>query len=198
MQIKPGKVQEGGRTGLGLCIAKEFVTKHNGNISFESLQPTVGCLFKVDLNLKKAIVKTKSEKAIDVRKVEFVSSTANENIDVLMVDDSDMSRKMVGRLLSRKNISFTEASNGRQALTILEHSSFNLILMDKEMPELDGYETTKEIRKTNMKVPIIGLTGNVLEEQMLEFRQCGADEILAKPLDPKWLDEVLIRYGIVG
>jgi CheY-like chemotaxis protein len=120
-----------------------------------------------------------------MRKIEFVSSTANQNIDVLMVDDSDMSKKLIGRLLSRKNISFKEASNGgRQALNILEHSSFNLVLMDKEMPELDGYETTKDIRKTNMKVPIIGLTGNDLEEQMLEFQQCGADEILAKPLDP--------------
>jgi PAS domain S-box-containing protein len=202
VQINPGKAQGGGGTGLGLCIAKEFVAKHNGNLSLESSQPTAGCLFKVDLNLKKASVET-IEKHLekmtsDTRKVEPVSVTANENIDVLMVDDSDMSRKMLGRLLSRKNISFKEASNGRQALHILEHSSFNLILMDKEMPELDGYETTKEIRKTNMKVPIIGLTGNVLEEQMLEFRQCGADEILAKPLDPKWLDEVLIRYGIVG
>lgn len=124
--------------------------------------------------------------------------------NILVVDDVAMCRKMVCRVLIKEGYTTTQAINGRECLDLIENAFkdsrrpfFDLVIMDFEMPVLNGPDATREIVARKWDLPVIGLTGNVLPADRAYFLSCGALDILQKPLDMSILRDVIIRLNIL-
>jgi len=116
-----------------------------------------------------------------------VPPVAGKPLAVLVVEDNPVNQTLVRRLLLRRGHQPTLASNGRLALEIFRESRFDLILMDVQMPEMDGLTATKEIRKLERQekrcsTPIIGLTANAMTGDREECLQAGMDGYVSKPI----------------
>ena len=120
---------------------------------------------------------------------------------VLVVDDSSTSVKMVVKALESFKIKCITSENGKEAVdNIKENMSNNkirMILMDNNMPIMSGIEAAKQIRELGYKEPILGLTGALTNEDMTDFIDSGANEILSKPLKRNILEEKLLNYGLI-
>lgn len=104
--------------------------------------------------------------------------------NVLIVDDVLSIRKILLRLFRSHNITCDEAENGQEALNkIIINNSYDLILMDYEMPVLNGPKCVSELRKRGIETIIIGITGNVLPDEINYFKQQGVDDVLLKPIN---------------
>ena len=118
------------------------------------------------------------------------------NLKVLLVDDDETTQLYIGNLLEMKGISHSLAENGKTALQQLEQNKYDCILMDVQMPVLDGVETTKQIRSSysNCKnIPIIAMTAYAMSGDRETFLEAGMDDYIAKPVDKDELVEVLER-----
>jgi CheY-like chemotaxis protein len=127
---------------------------------------------------------------------------------VLVVEDSVPTRTMLARLLRRLDLDVTEVGDGLQAVracaaaATAEHGSqsapFDLVLMDKEMPVMDGHEATLQLRRNGVRSPIVGVTANVLESDREKFVQKGLSDFLHKPVSRDDLVRVLQKHGLCG
>jgi CheY-like chemotaxis protein/signal transduction histidine kinase len=127
---------------------------------------------------------------------------------VLVVEDSVPTRTMLARLLRRLDLDVTEVGDGLQAVracaaaATAEHGSqsapFDLVLMDKEMPVMDGHEATLQLRRNGVRSPIVGVTANVLESDREKFVQKGLSDFLHKPVSRGDLVRVLQKHGLCG
>ena len=110
-----------------------------------------------------------------------------QDFKILLVEDKPMNRKLISVLLERKGYSVTEAGNGMEALELLEKTAFDLVLMDVQMPEVDGLEATKRIRRkeaaTGEHIPIIAMTAHAMRGDRERCLEAGMDGYLAKPID---------------
>ncbi|KPA19592.1 multi-sensor hybrid histidine kinase [Candidatus Magnetomorum sp. HK-1] len=128
---------------------------------------------------------------------QFFSS--NPPLRILLVDDMESSRKVVELYLKAIPVNIDIAENGRLALELFKSTKYDLILMDMRMPELNGYEATKEIRKLEQQqgikqTPIIALTASVTSDEIQSCIDAGCYEVLTKPLRKAKLFEVLLKY----
>lgn len=119
-----------------------------------------------------------------------------ENASILYVEDNFENRILVMRILSAEGFSVTFAENGREALNAVDEQDFNLILMDINLPDIDGYTLTSQIRKNPRikNVPIIALTANVMKGDREKSLEAGCDGYIQKPLDVDALPEQINRY----
>jgi two-component system, sensor histidine kinase and response regulator len=117
---------------------------------------------------------------------------------VLLVEDNVVNQKVGQRFLERLGCRVTVAENGAKAIQAWQSGEFRLVLMDVQMPVMDGYTATREIRAlegTRPRTPIVALTANAMSGQLERCLQSGMDDLLTKPLDPQELEEVLERFG---
>ncbi|MEJ1960904.1 MAG: PAS domain-containing protein [Gammaproteobacteria bacterium] len=118
---------------------------------------------------------------------------------VLLVEDNVVNQKVGQRFLERLGCEVTLAENGQEAVDAWQNGSFRLVLMDVQMPVMDGYTATRLIRdleRGRMHTPIVALTANAMTGQLERCLQCGMDGLLTKPLEPERLEEVLDRFGL--
>ncbi|MFN3690122.1 MAG: response regulator, partial [Fimbriimonadales bacterium] len=119
---------------------------------------------------------------------------------VLVVEDNPVNQKVVLRQLERWGVHAQVAPNGVEALRLFEEGDFDVILMDCQMPEMDGFEATRRIRERERvqglpRTPIIALTANAMAEDRAACAQAGMDDYLAKPFKPEALQAVLLRWA---
>ncbi|MGJ8661485.1 MAG: ATP-binding protein, partial [Bacteroidota bacterium] len=179
-----------GGTGLGLAIVKQLVEAQGGNISVES-KAEEGASFSFLLSFKK----TNEEAKLDIGLVELDEDI--KNIKVLVVEDIPLNQLLMKTLLDDFGFERDIASNGRIAIESLQSKSYDIILMDLQMPEMNGFEATEYIRKTlHSKIPIIALTADVTTVDLAKCKSVGMNDYIAKPVDEKILYSKIV--GLVA
>jgi signal transduction histidine kinase len=170
-----------GGTGLGLTISKELVELHQGRIGLES-KPGLGTRFF--FNIPYSLSQEKRTEHTPEAAQDPTESL--HGISVLLVEDNDFNRVVAEDTLNEylKNVRIGYALNGREAVEQVEHSDFDLVLMDIQMPEMDGYEATRTIRSLvtdKRKIPIMAMTANATPEEIAKCFESGVDEYISKP-----------------
>jgi CheY-like chemotaxis protein len=170
-----------GGTGLGLSIVKQLLEPQGGHISVES-EYNEGSTFTFTLTF----LKTKA-------KVESLPDTLQLNLEmkevkVLVVEDMALNQLLMRTILDDFGLECDIAENGKIALEKLHNNPYDIILMDLQMPEMNGFEATDYIRNTmKLTIPIIALTADVTTVDVEKCRQAGMNDYIAKPIDEKIL-----------
>ena len=118
---------------------------------------------------------------------------------MLLVDDSQESRELIMLLLARQPLVIDEAGNGHEALELFKRNGYDLVLMDIQMPLMDGYSATRMIRASeadrgNSRTPVVALTAHAYEDDIRRCKEAGCDDHIAKPFKKKALLQCLARY----
>ncbi len=181
-----------GGTGLGMAITNELIQLMKGKIEIQSKKNS-GTTINIFLNFKKGD-KKKLKKARQESTI-----TSLENISILLVEDNEMNRMVAQNTLQFYNCKVTEAENGLESLEILKVKNFDIILMDIQMPEMDGIEATKFIRSEfNLTTPIIALTANAFKSEIEKCKMAGMNDYVTKPFDEINLIETIAKYTIIN
>lgn len=189
-QVHDINMNEYGGTGLGLFITKQLVELMNGKITVTS-KKNQGTIFSVSLNLAKSIKQIRTSNCEDKKNVHDISVLAGSTI--LLVEDNSINRDIIVGLLENSGINIDIAVDGKEALEMY-NDTYQLILMDLQMPVMDGYETTKQLRQQNSNIPIIALSANIMKEEIEKTRIYGMQEYIIKPIDVQILYNVLLKY----
>ena len=192
-QIESNRSRRRGGTGLGLVISQRIVEAMGGRIEVKS-RPGKGSRFRFALSLdrdRSPVHAAQPDSAMGA-----LDSDAALMGNVLVVEDNDVNRMIAREVLLSLGLSVVEASDGMQALDQLLKHPIDLVLMDCQMPVMDGYAATEEIRKREARLglprlPILALTANAFEEDAQLSRKAGMDAHLAKPYTREQLRELL-------
>lgn len=181
-----------GGTGLGLSITKRLLTLMGTDIQVSSVAGK-GSTFAFDLIAEESLVtENVSEKTT-------LADFSKRKIHVLLVEDNRVNQVVAGNFLKKWGITYDCANNGAEALAMIQRKSYNLVLMDLQMPVIDGYQATKEIRSwthdTYFKnIPIIALTASAMGEMNNKVVSIGMNDYVSKPFQPAELEETISRY----
>ncbi|WP_207429750.1 histidine kinase N-terminal 7TM domain-containing protein [Pedobacter sp. SYSU D00535] len=178
-----------GGSGLGLTITKQLLRLMKSDVSVSSM-PGKGSVFSFQLELKNAA---------DQQQQKIVAAKPDENLlvgkNVLIVDDNAMNVLLAKQFLKKWNIRFGIAKNGLEALNEVQSNDYDLVLMDLQMPEMDGYTATREIRRLPdgkfRELPIIALSASALAEVQEKVFEAGMTDFLTKPFTPDTLFDKL-------
>jgi signal transduction histidine kinase len=168
-----------GGSGLGLAISKRFTEGMGGTLAVIASEPDVGTTFRRALPATTAAAAAAPPPASTVPRAE-VDLRA---LRILVAEDHDDVRTTHVELLREAGATVSEACNGREAIKAARSATFDAILMDVRMPEVDGIEATRRLRAVGLTIPIIALTADAVREQRTECMRAGCTGYLAKPLD---------------
>jgi signal transduction histidine kinase/ActR/RegA family two-component response regulator len=181
-----------GGTGLGLSISKKFVEGMDGKIGVES-QENIGSSFWFELEMCKnrcqqwpqcSIIDDK--RTVSSQELKLVPTVISKDVKVLIVDDDVVNRAVAKRVLEQMGCQTDEAVNGKTAIRKFNNNKFQLIIMDLQMPKMDGFEASRKIRKLEDEqeldpTPILALSASVLGEVEDQCYQAGMDDYIGKP-----------------
>ncbi|SDS22104.1 hybrid sensor histidine kinase/response regulator [Winogradskyella sediminis] len=172
-------------SGLGLYIVKTLLKSHNSDIDFVST-PNEGTSFFFEITFQLSMATAHLTSA---------STSEKRSMHVLIVDDNK-----INLLITKKNIEKIEGytcvtiSNGKEAICLAKEKDFDLILMDINMPDMDGYEVTKHVRMFNPNIPILALTALNSSEISTKAEAAGIDQIITKPYIFEDFKAIIISY----
>lgn len=190
-----------GGTGLGLSISTELVRMMGGAITVRS-EPGVGSEFRFSVRLG---VVAKAERAqVAPADAATATSAALETgaVRVLVAEDNPINQKVTLRILGRRGYSVALADDGVDALERMRQERFDIVLMDVQMPRMDGLEATRRIRERELGggsyTPVIGLSAYAMEGDEKQCLEAGMDAYVTKPVTPAALYEVVERWAGQG
>jgi len=178
-----------GGTGLGLAIVKQLVEAQHGTLTVTS-KVGEGSTFSFSLDFKKTRLKveTGSEYELDV-------APGMKNVKVLLAEDVKLNQLLMKTMIDAFGFEIQTAENGRVAIEKLKKDKYDIVLMDLQMPEMDGFEATKHIRDDmNSNIPIIALTADVTSVDVEKCRNIGMNDYVSKPIDERVLYNKIIKY----
>jgi CheY-like chemotaxis protein len=180
-------------TGLGTAIAKHLLTLMKGKITVESTE-NEGSVFTFAIPFG-SVVPHITEPASEDKKPSDISS---RKANILVAEDNIVNQRLVKELLIRKNFEVTIVENGLKIFDILEQTHFDIILMDIQMPVMDGLEATAIIREiekgTHKHIPIIGITAYAVKADKEKCLSAGMDDYLAKPFIKEEFYNMIEKY----
>ncbi len=198
-QVDTGLGRRYGGTGLGLVISQRLTTLMNGQIGFQS-EWNKGSTFWFELPLSIA-KKTRSAQVQQKAVNEPPPKTGPLKARILAVDDSPDSRMYLEMLLARLGHDFVVVDSGEAALTAAQNNTFDIVLMDVQMPGMDGYETTARLRKIshpNNSLPIIALTANAMVGDSEKCFDSGMNDYITKPINVDLLRNAIRKWAAVS
>jgi PAS domain S-box-containing protein len=187
--------REYGGSGLGLAICKKLVERMGGNINVES-EYGHGSLFRVTLRLTRGA----SDELKTGKSAERSMTLPALNARILLVEDNLINQEVALHMLESLSCDITLAADGIEALTLMEKQHFDLVLMDCQMPRMDGYEATRILRKReaeeehNGRIPVIALTANAMNFDQQRCLEAGMDDYISKPLTLEHLANTMARF----
>ena len=186
-----------GGTGLGLCIARQLAQKLGGDVSVSS-EKGKGSTFSVCVGIG-AIESLSMATCMEDMQVEAIEETTNIVANsvsghVLVAEDSPDNQDLIAKYLIKAGATVEVVDNGLMAMQKALSRSYDLILMDVQMPIMDGLTATKKLRREGYKIPIVIITANALKEDRDKCLTAGADDYLTKPVDVRHFYKVLQTY----
>ncbi len=180
-----------GGTGLGLTIAKEIVELMQGEISVKS-ELNSGSTFTIKIPFERVV--KDSTKVMAANKPNGINSDL-KNLHVLIIEDNKLNQALMYHLLNEWQVSFDIVDNGKEALEMITKKKFDLLLMDLQMPEMDGYSCTREIRNNlKLDIPIIAMSAHAFPGEREKCLQYGMNDYISKPIDHIQLFELLNSF----
>lgn len=184
-QMESHSTRKYGGTGLGLSIAKKLVELQGGTLSVKS-EFNIGSVFSFSLPYKKSngisLATIITEKKLNIEEL--------RQLNILLVEDNPLNIKLIQSLFSEYNLKVEVSENGSLGIEKLKENNFDIILMDMEMPVMNGYETTTFIRKElKNKIPIIAMTAHAMDGEKEKCLALGMNDYISKPIDANLLFE---------
>jgi len=188
-QASSGTSRVYGGTGLGLAIVRQLVVAQGGTVNVQSA-PGKGSIFSIVLTFKKTheTIRNAPEQARDMEDI-------GKRGKILVVEDVALNQLLMKTLLEDAGFDLVIADNGKMALDKMKGQVFDLVLMDLQMPQMNGFEATAAIRKQlKSKVPIIALTADVTTVDLEKCKKVGMNDYISKPIDDKVLFKKIATY----
>ena len=207
VQFNANELQGGNGTGLGLHIAKSLMEKHRGTLKVASLGIGQGSTFTLKIPIHNVPpeednpvthgIAERRRFSLPFSQIDLEAST----LKILVVDDAAMNRKLLARLLRKHGHECDEAEDGAVAVRLVKRAiddsrPYDTVLLDNEMPVMDGPTAAEHIRDMGSDVFIMGITGNLLPEDVAIFKEKGANFVLPKPFKLSELESLWMEYGI--
>ncbi|NLB88499.1 MAG: response regulator, partial [Syntrophomonadaceae bacterium] len=185
--VQLNKLDNCSGAGLGLAISKKLVEAMGGEIGYRT-NGSRGSIFSFIVPLEKVV------EEINEPGVYYDYGQAMQEFKILLVEDIAVNRKLITYMLKDMGYEVIQAANGKECLEILHEIHPDLIIMDMQMPVLDGYETTRQIRQKILwqNIPIIALTAHAMTSDIDKCMEAGCDYYLSKPFTQAQLYDVLV------
>lgn len=190
-----------GGTGLGSFLARSLAQSLGGDLVLESYEENVGCVFVITIE-----VGPFEEKDLETKRVnkKDLSREGNlnlaierlDNVSVLVVDDSPDNLELTKRFLQTAGAVVQCLDGAEKAITALQTEQYHVVVMDIQMPGLDGYEAVRKLRKMNYKKPILALTAHAMKGEQERCLSAGFDSYLVKPINRPQLIQTVRYYAL--
>tara|TARA_R110002073_G_scaffold329152_3_gene511242 strand:- start:65323 stop:67476 length:2154 start_codon:yes stop_codon:yes gene_type:complete len=194
-QVDESHTRRFGGSGLGLAIARQLSRSLGGDIGVTSALgqgSTFTLTIQAGVESGSALVLPKDALAVEQKSLKLPAIKATGR--VLVVDDNQVNRLLVMRILDRAGFEVSEAENGKEALDCcVNENPFDLIVLDMQMPVMDGFEAASALRERSYRGPILALTANVMADDRRRCLQAGCDDFLGKPVRAKQLLNSCVR-----
>ncbi|MEO5968960.1 MAG: ATP-binding protein, partial [Bdellovibrionia bacterium] len=198
-QLDNSSTRKHGGSGLGLTICKRFVERIGGTIGVKSVErkgSTFWFTLPYEVSVAPISLVNEANRAGQSTRLEELKVGVGSK--VLVVEDNPVNMTVSKKMLEKLGCTVESGRNGIEALEVLNKSPVDLIFMDLQMPEMDGFQATLEIRKReepeSARIPIIALTGSVLREERQKSIEVGMDDFITKPVALKTMKEMLKKW----
>lgn len=204
-QVDSSTTRQYGGSGLGLAICRRMAELLNGSVGVSSCENEgsafwLSCPLQTLANRRADVFESNTTGAVD--ETRMVAERQPLSAHILIVDDNLVNQKVAAKMVSRFGFTADLAENGEQAIALFSSKKYAMILMDCQMPVMDGYEATVRIRELEEQkpksagsaTPIIAMTANVMKQEQQRCLAVGMDEVLAKPVKLAHLDDLFKRW----
>ena len=198
-QADASTTREYGGTGLGLSICRKLCEMMGGSIYASSVLGKGSCFsFEVELGRSQNINSNSLEFNLQMESEDKITERFS-NRKILLVEDNEINQFVAEGILEDFGVMVDISSNGIEALESLNNDSYALVLMDCQMPEMDGYEATAKIRcgeagEKNKKIPIIAMTANAMQGDKERCIDAGMDDYMSKPIEERVLQNMFVKW----
>ncbi len=190
-----------GGTGLGLTITKQLAQLLGGDLSFTSQEgkgSTFSLVIPTGADVEPSVLSGEGVQTKEAATESVITDNLHFSGKVLLAEDAKSNQILVERILERYGLEVVVVDNGKEAIEKARQESFDLILMDIQMPGLNGLEATKKLREEGITTPIVALTAYAMPEDRDKCMAAGCDDYISKPIDQDELRRVLKKYVPAG